>query len=148
MYPDRRSNLPSVRKNLLLNPPPPPPAPLPLFFLSHYKITLFHCPLVIFNERMNISRDEGPTYPDGHSKYGKKIRTKHSINISASHTNGMYVYNPAVRKHSSGRPLHKRAHIRRCRHTICIFMNCCAVFTQAAWGIGTLRASPKESAIL
>lgn len=33
--------------------------------------------------------------------------------------------------------------MHRCRHTICIFMNCCAMFTQAAWSIGDLKGLSK-----
>ena len=56
---------------------------------------------------------------------------------------------PTVRKPNSGRPLNMHTLIwthgsmHRCRHTICVFMSCCAVFAQAAWSIGDLKSLSK-----
>lgn len=39
-----------------------------------------------------------------------------------------------------------RIDLCRCRRAICVFINCSAMCAQAAWSIGTLRASPMETA--
>lgn len=147
------ANLPSVRKNLLFNPAQPPHHHYQHHLSLFLSLTLQNDPLLLSPGHIQRENEyltwERPTYPDGLSSTAK-MRTKHSINISASLTDGMYV------SPQSGNPTqedpsicaHSFSPINRCRHTICIFMNCCAMFTQAAWSIGTFGASPKEPAIL
>ncbi len=147
------ANLPSVRKNLLLNPakspPPPPPPPLPLSFSHVTKWPSFALPWSYSTGEwiFNVRKADLSRWPLKYSKNENK--TQHQY---FSRPYRRYVCVPAVRKSNSGRPLNMRTliqtHIHRCRRTMCIFMNCCAMFTQAAWSIGTLRASPKEPAIL
>lgn len=135
------ANLPSVRKKSIVESCSAPPPPPPISFSHITKWPSFALPWSYSTGKwiFNVRKADLSRWPLKYSKNENK--TQHQYFSQPLLTVCMYPCSQETPLRKTPKNVHM--HPNRCRRTICIFMNCCAMFTQAAWSHRDLEGPSK-----